>query len=474
MDSLKRVQNVVSVYKEFSYQTKHPLHTAPDRKRVRVDIVTDHGLHWLRLKASRKTCHEDFFDSDDDEDDNEEEGDGEEGSDGGDDDIGNKSKDTSNQMENWQNLPSSIRIAKGLCQAAEQNPIFYQRPQVHLWFTGLIDIDGEKVCSLYQGLGCHAQVGSAQELCDQFVEKFNSGQPLAFLNLPGVDPSFPFLEILNVDVSSMIAIITDLCHRPHQLLSEESQRVPAIIQQWTDEREDPLLPRLFELFDISKRIVMPETAFRIFETIVTTLAGRAEFQRARALFREGQLANPENPDTLEVDGSAKLSGAIKLPGSANLPGSTKLSEMVDWDRIRGKVEVVPDKLSDRFQQLQQRLEDADRDQKEADKEEISVSHHQRSKQLRLARHRLKVVLPKFNDQHLAVLGTGDSFKATSITSNRWITKALSHMDDAAHFPEKYGDISVWTHASRSLLERRQDGTWQSRREQYQLPLHGGL
>lgn len=117
--------------------------------------------------------------------------------------------------------------------------------------------------------------------------------------------------------------------------------------------------------------------------------------------------------------------------SADKATETKhLSLLVDWERLRGKLEVVEDALSPRFKVIRRYVEAAD----DASVDLVQFTSAMQveglqgqtptpspsAKQMHLSNHRVKMALPRFSAQHIAVLGTGDTYRATTITANKWV------------------------------------------------------
>jgi hypothetical protein len=143
--------------------------------------------------------------------------------------------------------------------------------------------------------------------------------------------------------------------------------------------------------------------------IMSTMGGEDEQQRANALFEQG------------------LSAVFKDAGTTP------------------PIRVVDDVLSPRFQQLTSML-----DEQQESLEELTDTHK---------RHQQLGTLPRFSALHLQIFGTGDFYRATSITANKWVPKSLEHMDNSGRFDVKFGDVSIWCHSSRSLVELRNKGLW---------------
>lgn len=172
-------------------------------------------------------------------------------------------------------IPDSIivRVAKSLAMAAEQNHIAYQRPSVHMLFTGVKELDA-KSADIFRSLGCTARCGSPGQLAQSFESESAESTLAEPLPQPHtisgeeIHTGNLFLPTLNLDVS---AIISDLCHYPGQTLCEDATRVAAIVVQQKEELEKPLLHTLYRLFCAAERIIMAETAYVVLENIVQTL-----------------------------------------------------------------------------------------------------------------------------------------------------------------------------------------------------------
>ena len=214
---------------------------------------------------------EDFYDEE--ESSNAESDDGEEDDDDDDDKHNHQRNNitTSLQLQppphqQFGHFPETTRIAMALITASSQNRIFYHQPSVHLWFTGVSALD-TRTSSIFESLGCRVECGAPSDIVQRLSLK-QRPQHLSFLPIdPSVDPHFLFLPVINVDVSSAIAIISDLCHQPSQHLVEDAQKVKAVMSQWKEERVDPILPKLFRLLCAAERLIMCQTAFDVFQSI---------------------------------------------------------------------------------------------------------------------------------------------------------------------------------------------------------------
>lgn len=484
-DLARRLPGVVAVYKEFRYQVHPSVETDPtpsdqaqyysngaqkqnmnntalvyrQRRVIRIDIVGQHGLLWVRVRANRK-YYSDFDESSSDED---VMSDQQSLSGGAHADENVHGSTRFPLVSDHTPLPHVVQLCQSLNRASLQNPLYYRFPLPVVWFTRLDALD-ESIISQCERFNCRVLTGYdlhttpediAQRL--RYQEEF---LPLMFI--PEVDPHFVFVNTLNFDVSSIIALVSDVCHERHRPLSPAIHRMNAVYSQYVEEQSDPLLKKLFILACSAQRIIICRSAFDIFANILFTLGGISEIRRAASLF-------PAQDQQFLVECAIKSVTDEQSKGlllnSLNSDPST-FSKEVEWFRLAGRFEIVEDQMSSRFVKLAEIMDS--RDACSAPKEMASNLPYQvptLSASLNPSRraHQLSLALPKISKQHLAVFGTGDTFEATTITANKWVTKALTHVDACGQFDVRMNDVSIWVHPSRSLFERRQDGTWRERR-----------
>jgi hypothetical protein len=246
-------------------------------------------------------------------------------------------------------------------------------------------------------------------------------------------------QTLNLDVSTLLALTSDLCYSVPARSCPIVQQVPALRQQAAEEGEAPLVPQFIQLFNAANRVIVSQSAYDGFFGIIKYLGGGDESDRAQMMFQQG---------------------LHKI-----LPLTQELC-----------LEVVPDEMSPRFAALSFVIPSVDKldlksleCQSVLDRLESHLPHLGRLIQQSTPRpaiqklvSKIRLSMPKLNERHLAIFGTGDHHQATTLTANQWVKKSLEHMDHSGQFALKYGDLSVWLHPSRSLIERRHKGLGRGR------------
>ena len=108
---------------------------------------------------------------------------------------------------------------------------------------------------------------------------------------------------VNLDVSTMIALVSNQCHGHHKLECNEDY----LRQQALQESSNPVLVQLFT-FLLGKEIFACETTIDSFKSIVSTIAGPNEKKRAENLLEMVvKQKDQESNITLELSLTAKIS-----------------------------------------------------------------------------------------------------------------------------------------------------------------------
>lgn len=94
---------------------------------------------------------------------------------------------------------------------------------------------------------------------------------------------------VNIDVSSLITLVSAVAHgRCHFQFQE-----PILSEQAAEERMDPVLPKLLKIIE-GKELYACQTAVDSFQTILDTLGGESEIERAKDLMKRVKVV-PDNP-----------------------------------------------------------------------------------------------------------------------------------------------------------------------------------
>ena len=91
---------------------------------------------------------------------------------------------------------------------------------------------------------------------------------------------FPLVDRVNLDVTSLIAIVSNLCHGHCDFKFRENY----LTLQAQDEQSSPTLPKVFELF-LGRSLFSCQTAVQDFEKIVSIVGGNEEKDRAKQLLK---------------------------------------------------------------------------------------------------------------------------------------------------------------------------------------------
>ncbi|TPX59939.1 hypothetical protein PhCBS80983_g02129 [Powellomyces hirtus] len=379
-------EDVTHVFRTFSYSQ------GGECERVRVDVVAGHGRRWIKVKASAlkgfknelNDYDEDFDESDD-----------------------KSGEDCTNSNSDEEATGPEIPIytqAKILLRAAEQNLVHYERPTIEMKFLGADEVDLRILHTLRSmGIVVEARTETKEEIIVSVQPEspaeskvLNSGDRLT------VHPNIS--DDLNLDVTTLITLVTDITHKlntiPHGALD-----VPPLQLQQSQEKVDPILPVLHSLL-LGRKLFTTRSALRKFLDIVKLLGGPTEWLRARGLIAPG----PEADDWLaELDDN-------ELQRQRDVDIRTFNAPFIP---PYGRIAVVPDQPSDRFLSMLDKNQDGDTP---------------------------SLVSKKFQYHHVAVFGTGDKLRATTVTANSWMERALAH--------QGLRGISLWVHEPRSLVELR--------------------
>lgn len=127
---------------------------------------------------------------------------------------------------------------------------------------------------------------------------------------------------VNLDITAMIALVSNVSHGDcHCAFSDDH-----LTSQAKDEREDPILPKLFLILQ-NKKIIVCETALNDFHTILIANGGPVEKQRARTLLSVVRCVD-DNPSarSLALKNTARIKEHTKIIfGTGDSHGAVTLS-----------------------------------------------------------------------------------------------------------------------------------------------------
>ncbi|KAJ3162371.1 hypothetical protein HDU86_004851 [Geranomyces michiganensis] len=272
--------------------------------------------------------------------------------------------------------------ARVLMKAAEQNLYQFDPPTIVMKFLGNEEVDA-RILETLQSMGVVIERGR---------ENAHAGKDLQIPLMPISIQHDHCLESVNLDVTTLIALVADIAHE--KVPNEALDTVPLQLQA-SQEKAEPLLPILDRLLH-GRKMHATQTALRKFVDILYQLGGPTECERARNLIAPGAHADEY---MAELDPQRALHDYPARP-------------IADTWKF-GPVVIVPDEPSERFTTLLPAAGDKGR---------------------------------KFQQHHLAVFGTADRHRWTTVTANAWIERALVDVG--------LGGLSIFSHDPRSLVERR--------------------
>ena len=215
-------------------------------RKLTVDLVCDDGLRWIKLRTCNSFDHkikDDEWSSD-------------------------SAEGTSTEI---QTIPPIIKQAMGLKNAALGNEIHFRVPTVQYVFLRMRKEDfPENILRM--------MVESEIKVSFGMSEKH------------ALEPYHYHTSTLNLDVTTMIAMVSDISHRLEQIPIVAFDSTP-LKMQYEMEAKSPILPILSQIFN-GKNLVCCQSAFEKFESIVSTIGGPFERARARLLFPDAAFGSP--------------------------------------------------------------------------------------------------------------------------------------------------------------------------------------
>ena len=244
---LMRAENSLDVFKTFSAgPIKSKTRNSRLEGKVTVDLVCDDGLRWIKLRTCSSFDHkieDDEWSSD-------------------------SAEDTSTDIET---IPPIIKQAMGLKNAALGNEIHFRVPTVHYLFLRMRKDDFPE--------------GILRMLVESEI-KVSFGMS----EKPVLAPYHYHTSTLNLDVTTLIAMVSDISHRFKQIPIVAFESIP-LKMQYEMEAKSPILPILSQIFN-GKKLVCCQAAFEKFESIVSTIGGPFERARAKLLFPDDTFGSP--------------------------------------------------------------------------------------------------------------------------------------------------------------------------------------
>ncbi|KAJ3323381.1 hypothetical protein HDV06_001901 [Boothiomyces sp. JEL0866] len=293
-------------------------------KVVRIDVVADNGARWIKVKSGNlKTIESDLYDHEE-----------EEFSESEDEELGELALPT----------PPLIKQAQSLILAASQNPNHFVTPKVVFKFIG-VDSLPESLHQNLIDLGVSVEFGLSH--------RKPAGSPFEY-----------HTDILNLDITTLLAMVSDMTHRFDKVPEIAYDSKPLKLQR-EDELVQPILPILKSILK-DKTLVTSKTAFLKFQNIIETIGGPMEKQRAASIFSTNGLICE-----LEI-----------LQPQPKLDIASSEQDGLEW-----KVFVVENRHSELFKDISGQ---------------------------------------KLKTHNIEIFNTGHALQLTTVTSNSWIKRALEN------------------------------------------------
>jgi hypothetical protein len=233
-----------------------------------VDIVADEGSEWIRVSTvSEKRIIFDLAklgwvnDSDSDED-----------------MLDNPTRPTDWQDEDDEDQIDVVRNARELARAAQANPVRGRPPKVRFVLTRIVAGEMKEVDTII------AKIRATGAIV-QCAEDIPPAQPLqAVLDDLLVDRTRALSDTLNIDCTILLALVSDISHKPCPILDWYPGEVQAQIKE---EAGENLLPTHLYPAIGSHSMVCTQEAANQMNMIVDTLATDEEKRRCQLLIAQG-------------------------------------------------------------------------------------------------------------------------------------------------------------------------------------------
>ncbi|KAI9316853.1 hypothetical protein BX666DRAFT_1947502 [Dichotomocladium elegans] len=342
-------------------------------RSVKVDVVAESGLVWIKVIArNAKGLRFDMAGLEHEDEDEEDELSSD------DDDFAAAAA----VAGGFDQLPI-FKKAREYLASASAHQVHFRTPLVVFAFMRLDAAeDGliERIMNQLRDMGIVVHTAASAGLEDTYKPLLGDW-PLTSLSTPA----------LNLDVSTVLALISEMAHNPCEPSQVEGE---ALQIQAGREQIAPALPVLKAIVE-GKELCMVQSAYDRLENIVNIVGGHREQARFRFLFRKD-----------EHDDAASSSFDRGL-----------------WTQLPPlQISVIPDKPSDRFKRL---LEPPSQKGKLNNGRKIRT---------------------RFSEFHAVIFGSGDAYRMTTVTAIQWMETALA---DAG-----LTSIAIISHEPRSLAEQK--------------------
>jgi hypothetical protein len=342
------------------------------KESVKVDIVAENGLVWIKVIArnAKGFRHElaglEWMDSESDDDD--------------DSDVDEKKDEQQVQSENqvFDGLPI-FKKAKSYLKSAEMHHVQFRKPVVVFAFMCIRpdeDVYVQRIMDRLKEMGVVVYQPSENSLPSCYMPLIN-------------DTAHYTTDSINLDVSSVLAIISQMSHHP---CAPDDVSSPPLKVQAEREVDSHALPEIKQ-YIVGKKLYMVQTAFEKLAGIIGVVGGKYENARYNYLFRHHLHLDLEFDQELWTE----------LPSLS--------------------VEILPDTVSPRFQQL------------------LELPENNKSKL-----NNGRKIRTRFSDLHAIIFGSGEHYKMTTLTAIQWMNTALVDAGITGNF--------IITHEPRSLAEKK--------------------
>lgn len=330
------------------------------KQSVKVDIVAENGLVWIKVIARNAKAfrHElmglewdDSSSSDEDED--------EDDNDSNDSDDDNYKKSPLASSGEFDSLPI-FKKAREYLRTAQAHHVHFHTPVVVFAFMRIKpeeDVFVQRIMDRLAEIGIVVYMqNSENKLQSSYLPLLKNVGDLEHITTPSI----------NMDVSSALAIISELSH--HVCLPKEVSALPLQVQA---EREAlvPALPKILP-YITGKKLFIIQSAYDRFKDIVDVVGGPNETARFKYLFR----------DHLGLDLEFDRELWTILPSLS--------------------VDIMPDASSEAFAKLL-----------DPPAQKVKLNNGRK-------------IRTRFSDFHAKIFGSGDHYKMTTLTAIQWMETAL--------------------------------------------------
>ncbi|XP_006819905.1 UPF0415 protein C7orf25 homolog [Saccoglossus kowalevskii] len=271
VDAAESFENVQHILRPFHYKTK-----GGQKASLVVDVVAGLGAAWVKVIARKaQSLHRVWI---------------------GAGDYGDR---------------NVVDQARQYINASKQHPVHFIPPVVYFTFYGGITkpiadklkrqgvvVKGE-IVDVDSNINFDDKPEDDDDVSDEETKESLSVSPSRHISMTTKQEC----SHLNLDITTLIALVSELTHGGCWYEFKET----VLTDQAVQEQQDPLIPKLNEYLK-DKDLFSCKTAVKAFKTILSTLGGRNERQRARKLLEQLTVVDDEPSKRTE---ELKKSGRIK-------------------------------------------------------------------------------------------------------------------------------------------------------------------